>query len=159
MESGFACSFPETPERMLSIASWPIFPEGSWEQAPGPSRGRFLDVNSALACGKIEPLKPQTSSYPLKSPVQRLCMQRTETVIVMGGEGRSYACMWAKLLQLCSTLCNPTDYNLLVSSVHGILQARILEWVAVPSSRGSSRPRDQTLMSYVSCIGRGFLYH
>ena len=45
------------------------------------------------------------------------------------------------------------------SSVHGILQARILEWVAVPSSRGSSQPRDQTHTSYVSCIGRWVLYH
>ena len=41
----------------------------------------------------------------------------------------------------------------------GILQARILEWVAMPSSRGSSRPRDQTHMSYISCIGRRVLYH
>ena len=41
-------------------------------------------------------------------------------------------------------LCNPIDCNPPGSSVHGILQARILEWVAMPSSRGSSRPRDQT---------------
>ena len=40
-----------------------------------------------------------------------------------------------------------------------ILQARILEWVSMPFSRGSSRPRDQTHISYVSCIGRGILYH
>ena len=39
------------------------------------------------------------------------------------------------------------------------LQARILEWVALPSSRGSSRPRDRTHVSYVSCIGRQVLYH
>ena len=42
------------------------------------------------------------------------------------------------------------------SSVHGILQARVLEWVAMPSSRGSSQLRDWTLVSYVSCIGRRF---
>ncbi|KAB0347695.1 hypothetical protein FD754_012552 [Muntiacus muntjak] len=42
------------------------------------------------------------------------------------------------------------------SSVHGILQARILEWVAIPLSRGPSRPRDQT---HISCIGRQVLYH
>ena len=41
----------------------------------------------------------------------------------------------------------------------GILQARILEWVATPSSRGSSRSRDQTRISYVSCVGRWVLYH
>jgi len=45
------------------------------------------------------------------------------------------------------------------SSVHGILQARILEWVAISFSRGFSRPRDQTHVSYVSYIGRQVLYH
>ena len=53
-------------------------------------------------------------------------------------------------------LCGPM--SLLGSSVHGILQARILEWVAMPSSRGSSRPRDRTHVSYVSCIVRWVLY-
>ena len=48
------------------------------------------------------------------------------------------------------TLCNPVDCSPPGSSVHGILQARILEWVAISFSRGSSRPRDQT---WVSCIG------
>ena len=42
--------------------------------------------------------------------------------------------------QLCSTLCDSMDCSLLGSSVHGILQARILEWVAIPFSRGSSDP-------------------
>ena len=45
------------------------------------------------------------------------------------------------------------------SSVHGILQARTLEWAAIASSRGSSPPRDQTCVSYISCIGRQVLYH
>ena len=47
-------------------------------------------------------------------------------------------------LQLCPTLCNPMDYSPPGFSVRGIVQARILVWVAVPFSRGSSRPRDQT---------------
>ena len=46
--------------------------------------------------------------------------------------------------QWCSTLCNPMDRNPPGSSVHGILQARVLEWDVVPFSRGSSQPRDQT---------------
>ena len=50
-----------------------------------------------------------------------------------------YVC--AKSLQSCPTLCNPMDYSLPGSSVQGILQARILERVGMPSSRGSSRPR------------------
>ena len=53
------------------------------------------------------------------------------------------------------TLCNPMDHSPPGSSVHGILQARILEWVAMPSSRGPSQPRDQTC---ISCIGRWILY-
>ena len=44
------------------------------------------------------------------------------------------------------------DYSLPVSSVHEILQARILEWVATPSSRGSSRPRDRTCVSIRTCV-------
>ena len=51
------------------------------------------------------------------------------------------------------------DYSLLGSSVHRISQARILEWVAISSSRGSSQPRDQTHVSCVSSIGRRVLYH
>ena len=65
----------------------------------------------------------------------------------------------AESLQSCPTLCDPMNCSLSGSSVHGILQERILEWVAMPSSRGSSRPRDQTCISYISCIGRQFLYH
>ena len=60
----------------------------------------------------------------------------------------------AESLQLCLTLCNPIDCSPPVYSVHGILQARILEWVAIPFSMGTSQPRDETL---VSCIaGRLF---
>ena len=62
-------------------------------------------------------------------------------------------------LQLCPTLCNTVDCSPPGSSVLGILQARILEWVAMPSSRGSSRLRDGTHTSQVSCIGRRVLYH
>ena len=53
-----------------------------------------------------------------------------------------------KVTQSCPTLCSPMDYT-----VHGIFQARILEWVAFPFSRGSSQPRDWT---QVSCIIGGF---
>ena len=52
--------------------------------------------------------------------------------------------------QSCSTFCDPMDSSLPGSSVHGILQARILEWIAMPSSRGSSQPRDQTQVSHVA---------
>ena len=64
----------------------------------------------------------------------------------------------AKSLQSCLTLCDPMDSSPPGSSVHGILQARILEWVAMPSSRGSFQPRDWTCVSYFCCIGRWVLY-
>ena len=50
-----------------------------------------------------------------------------------------------KIAQSCLTLCDPMDHT-----VHGILQAIILEWVAVPFSRGSSQPRDQTQVSHIA---------
>ena len=60
---------------------------------------------------------------------------------------------------LCLTLCNTMDCSLPGSSVHGITQARILEWVAISSSRESSQPRDQTCISHISCITGGFFTH
>ena len=69
-----------------------------------------------------------------------------------------YVCMLAKSLQLCPTVCNPMDCSLPDSSFHAILQAKILEWVAIPFSRGSSQHRDQTRVSCISCVGRQFLY-
>ena len=55
--------------------------------------------------------------------------------------------------QSCLTLCDPMDCNLLGSTVHGILQAKILDWVAISFSEGSSHPKDQTR---VSCIAGRF---
>ena len=67
--------------------------------------------------------------------------------------------MHAKSLQSCPTLCDPMDCSPPSSSVHGTLQARTLEWGAMPSSRGSSPPRDQAHVSCFSCIGSQVLYH
>ena len=53
--------------------------------------------------------------------------------------------MKVKVTQSCLTLCDPMDYT-----VHGILQARILEWVAIPIFRGSSQPRDETQVSHIA---------
>ena len=67
--------------------------------------------------------------------------------------------MHAKSPQSCPTLCDPMYCSPPGSSVPGILQARILEWVAMPSSRESSWPRDLTHIPYSSCIDRQVLYH
>jgi len=58
-----------------------------------------------------------------------------------------YVCLVA---QSCPTLCDPMDCSLPGSSVYGILLARILEWVAITFSRGSSGPRDRTHVSYIA---------
>ena len=68
----------------------------------------------------------------------------------------SPALVGAKSLQSHPTLCNAMDCGLPGSSIHGILQARMLEWVAISSSRGSSRPRDGTHASYVSANCRRY---
>ena len=65
----------------------------------------------------------------------------------------------AELLQSCLTLCDLMGYSRPGCSVRGILQARILEWVALPSSRGSSSPRDGTHVSCISSSGRQILYY
>ena len=64
--------------------------------------------------------------------------------------GQLLSCMLSHLSRV--QLCDPMDCSPPSSSVRWILQARILEWVAVPSSRGYSQPRDGTCVSYVSCI-------
>ena len=61
--------------------------------------------------------------------------------------------------QPCLTLCDPTDCSPSGSSVHGIFLARLLEWVDIYSSRGSSWPKNQTGIFCVSCIGRWILFH
>ena len=61
---------------------------------------------------------------------------------------------WVKFAQSCLSLCDPMDYSSPGSSVHGILQARIMEWLAIPFSRGSSYPRDWTQVSHTA--GRFF---
>ena len=61
--------------------------------------------------------------------------------------------------QSCLTLCDLMDCSPPGSSVHGVFQARMLEWVAISFFRGSSQPRDQTCISCVSCIGKQILYH
>ena len=86
--------------------------------------------------------------------------------------GRKVVCfyngylVWAcSITQLCPTLCNPMDWRLPGSSVHGIFQARILEWIAISFSRGSSPPRwiilivvcSSLLFSYLLTLGLEFL--
>ena len=94
-----------------------------WGHGPGPP------LDSPFLNGAFEPRPPP-------GKVESLC-----------------SCVLCLVAQLCLTLCNPMTLSLSGSSVHGIFQARILEWVAMSSSRGSSQPMDWT---QVSCIAGGF---
>ena len=72
---------------------------------------------------------------------------------------REYCVCVCVCIQLCPTCCNPMECSLPGSSDHETFQARILEWVAISYSRGSSRPRDQSHVSCFSHTGRWILYH
>ena len=118
--------------------------------------------------GTCQPLRTYLSSRDVRSsaqcpachnhdcPLTHPPLSLISTVIA---PQQSFSCMCAKLLQLCPTLCNPMYCSPSGSSVLEIVQARKLEGAAVPSSRGSSPPSDQTCVSYISCIGRQVLYH
>ena len=74
----------------------------------------------------------------------------TQVSCTAGRYFTTWATREASVTQSCPTLCNPVDCSLPGSSVHGILQARILEWVAISFSRGSSWLRDQTQVSRIA---------
>ena len=103
--------------------------------------GREVRVSSAKARTCLHP--PPTPSFILTIP-----QLSTVHVCVLScfRRVRLFVTLW--------TVAHPQG-----SSVRGILQARILEWVAMPSSRGSSPPTDRTHVSDISCIGRWVLYH
>ena len=102
------------------------------------------------------PFAPSTASSTCNLPRKYWLRQikHHERVTPLGRLFSACDDAWHMLAQLCPTHCDPMNYSPPSSSVHGILQARILEWVAVPFSRGSSWPRNRT---WVSCIeGRFF---
>ena len=107
-----------------------------------PRHTRLLTVTAQLPAGLAGPLLTSGSW------LQSLTLQPSDPQTML------CVCLSVCLsVSACLTLCDPTDCGPPGSSVHGILQARILEWVAMPSSKGSSRPRDRTC---VSCIAGGF---
>ena len=110
--------------------------------------------HSVVAVARSAMLLSLCMTLPL-SP-RPLCSWAHWVMMGLTGErGWLGLCVHAKSLQLCPILCDPRDCSPPDSSVHGILQARMLEWVAMPSSRGSSQPRDRTLIS-PSLAGRFF---
>ena len=117
-------------------------------------------IHSLVQQAFIEPLADRscTQRSHLQEAYSSICETDKSTMIVQRKQALREVCK-CMLSQSCWTLCDPMDCSPPGSSVHGILQARILEWVAMPFSRGSSQPTDWTHVFHVSCIGRWVLYH
>ena len=144
---------PETREQQLKLMfaadgfavvllhsnSWLIQFHHGWQSGTNVSQCQWTQATSFLGGGVPRGVALQADSLPteLSGNLKNLIIKISMCVCV----------------QSC---CNPMDYSSQGSSVHGILQARILEWVSF--SRGSFQPRDQTCVSCVSCIGRWILY-
>ena len=114
-----------------------------------------------LSCREQTAEAPSVSPYaPSRFPHSLLVSEPrpllNPTALVSPESFLKTVCVHAKSLQSYPTLCDPVDCSLPGSSVHGILQARRLEWVAMHSSRGSSPHRDQTHVSCDSWIAGGF---
>ena len=105
-------------------------PVGMWVGSSSPTR----DGTHIPCIGRLILTHRTTREVPLKHVLNRF---------------NCAGCVLCLVAQPCPTLCDPIDCSPPGSSVHGILQARILEWVATPISRGFFRPRDQ---NWVSCI-------
>ena len=115
-----------------------------------PEFTHFMSIESVMACKIFDPI----DGSPLGSCLWDSPGKNTGVGCLL------FQCMKVKIqsevAQSCLTLRDSMDCSLPGSSVHGIFQARVLEWVVIPFSRGSSQPRDLTC---VSCIGGWILYH
>ena len=129
---------------------------GTWCQPSprrltSPPRGHVSSRRLAFIARWLQGLKRQKQEG---QGLLRTRLQNSQNVLwskaqsrLKGEEGTASTslleeCVYVKPLQLCPTLCDPMDCSPPGSSVHGILQARILDWAAMSSSRGSSPPRD-----------------
>ena len=134
----------------------------AWAYSPGNSPGhRILRATRVGNLSLLQGIFPTQGLNPGLSHRRRIlyqlshkgspgntCLSKVKTL--------SCCCLVA---QSCPTLCNPMDCSPPDSSVHGVFQARILEWVVISFSRGSSQPKDRIWVFYVSSIGMQVLYH
>ena len=125
---------------------------------------KVSSVNNLYCLWRVQPLLPSTSLNQFMKHLlgPKLSSDASLNFIAWAFEGSGGVTSfgrWKKeseVAQSCLTLCHPMDCSLPGFSVHGIFQARVLEWVGISFSRGSSQPRDWTWVSYVSCIAGGF---
>ena len=114
--------------------------------------GYLVDVNKLILTFTWRSQRPRIADTVLKegnkvgTPMMPNFKTYCRASVGTSGKSELYtwdkSCMCAKSFQSCPTLCDPMDHSLPGSSVHGVLQARILEKVAISSFRGSSQPRD-----------------
>ena len=102
-------------------------------------------LREILSCVRVESSRP----YFFLSLILKLVFQ-FQSIKCMIRESES------EVARLCPTLCDPMDCSLSASSIHWIFQARVLEWIAIYFSRGSSQPRYQTQVSRIA--GRRFTF-
>ena len=121
---------------------------GTWTQHVHNNKNKirhdkldFINILKCLPIRNLENLKKISRSFG-----EEIIHQRTISNM-------------CAIIQSYMIICDPMNCAPPGSSVHGISQARILEWVAISSSRGSSQPRNQTCVSCVSCVGRQIIYH
>ena len=129
------------PKALLYLTSWLLL-QPHLLKCPPPqftfpsSVPCLLQTSQALSC--LRALAPDSLSAWNTVSLE-------DYKVYPSAPGCLFSCVHTKLLQSCPNLCHPMDCNPPRSSVQGILQARILEWVAVPSSWGSCQPRNQTV--------------
>ena len=136
----FSLSFRSTLQHLcivLSLSHVWLFFDPMDCSLPGSCPWDFPGKNTGVAWHFLLQRKT-TATLDQIIPVLEVYLQ---TLVYMKSE--------SEVAQSCPTLCNSMDCSLPLSSVHGIFQARVLEWVAISFSRGSSQPRDGT---WVSCI-------
>ena len=127
-------------------------------KVPGKARGcqRAL-LTCWVSRGWRHPSKvPREGVWSWEAWVRPFCRACSHENWVLHGVD---VCVLCSVSQSCQTLWDPMECSPPGSSVYGVLQARILEKVAISSSRGSSQPRDWTRISCVSCLGRRVLDH
>ena len=139
-EAPFTRSLPRGWKMAGGQGNKSVFPQKRNTLPLGDDFWKFLYPNYALP----------PENYKLKYIANKWDWWRTVEEQVLGN---SLVVQWL-IPQKCPTLCDPMDHSPPGSSVHGILQARILEWVAIFFSRGSCWPRDQTQVSHIT--GRFF---
>ena len=138
---------------------------------PSPGIGTASYRNCSLVSDPA--LAPLFKHLTLQGPCNKVCVfwwsgvtltpawTLGDTAVQIRGRAH-FVCLHpflSSVTQSHLTLCDPMECSPPGSSVHGIFQARILVWVAISSSRGSSQPRSWIWVSSVSCIGRQILYH